>query len=236
MTRNGCIVALVLLGLATSCKTAEEGVVGKPPEEAEQVAARPTRIEGEKKAEAPRQTYPEPLLAVEAWPFQEERRTFELTWNGGQTRLPLHAEADPNSELLGDVGWKNGERIRWQGSVVAVYQPATYRATEEWQAEGPVFTTGYLTGDDFVNETIRKGQGVDVYLYAGGGQCFLGVGQKIFTGACPPKASFQGPFQGPDAASWYQPVQRVWWIQVADGLNTGWVPVDNRIVVDIVDA
>lgn len=223
-----CLSLLVL-----GCKTQDDSLVGKPPSGGDDLVAKPRQITSSEKKGPERPRYPDPLLTVATWPFNEERTTFELTWNGGNKPLPLHEQPDPNSPLLGDVVWKNGERIAWQNSVVAVYAPMVVRAKEEWSVEGPTYSEGYLTNDDYVSETLKKGQAIDVYLYAGSGQCYLGLGGKIFMGLCPPRESFTGSFTGKVRSEWYQPVKKVWWIQITDGTTSGWFPMDDRVLVDI---
>ena len=224
------VLAFALLLFA--CKTQEDALVGKPPSGGDDLVSTPRQI-STSADRADRPKYPDPALTIETWPYNEERTTFELTWNGGNKPVPLHEAPNPNSTLLGDVVWKNGERIAWQNTAVAVYQPRVFRAKEEWAVEGPAHSAGYLTNEDYVSETLRKGQSVEVYLYAGSGQCYLGLGGKIFLGLCPPKDSFIGQFTGKLRAEWYQPVKMVWWIQITGGAVTGWFPVDDRVVVDI---
>lgn len=221
---------LVLSLFVIGCASQQETLVGKPPAEDDAVAAKPRQIATEREEPPARPNYAPPAVSLETWPFVEERRTFELTWNGPGT-VPLHEAPDPNSPILADVAWKAGERIRWEGTVVSVYAPSRLRATSDWPVEGAVYTTGYVTTRDYVSETIRAGQSVEVYAYAGARQCILGSRGKLFTAPCPPPDAFAGSFDGDDPAKWYQPARSVWWIKATVGLDTGWFPVDDRIAV-----
>lgn len=235
MTRKHSFFALamaVTIGLS-SCKTQDEQLVGKPPEAESELVAKPRLVQ---KAERPeRPPIPDPGLLVQTWPYVEDRKTFVLTWQGGDQPVPLHEAPDPNSPLLGEVTWDNGERILWQGTAVAVYQPAVVRAKEEWLVEGVTYNSGYVTDPEYVSVMVKKGQPVEVWLYAAAGQCYLRLDQKVIQGTCPPPESFHGAFQGEMPAEWYQPAQKVWWIQISGSNLTGWFPVDDRVVVDIID-
>lgn len=228
--------AVLILALLTTfgCKTPEEQLVGKPPVGEKESVRRPKPIgETEKREERPE--YPDPKLVLETWPYVEDRKTFELTWEGGDDPAPLHLKPDPNSPVIGDAVWEDGEEIGWQNTVVAIYQPKVVRATQEWFVEGPFYQEGYVTDPGYVSETLRKGQPLEVYLYAGAGQCWLGLDDQIFRGKCPPPEKFSGPFQGKIPQEWYQPARKVWWIQVSVEDVTGWFPLDDRVVVDIVN-
>lgn len=225
------VIALALLG---GCKTPEEQLVGEPPTGDEEVIRRP-KATGEMASEARRPEYPDPKLVLETWPYVEERKSFRLTWDGGDRPVPLHIRPDPNSRVLGDAVWENGETIGWNASVVAVYQPSTMTATQEWFVEGPVYEGEYVTKDEFVSQTLKKGQRIDVYLYAGAGRCWLGLDDEIFQGGCPPREKFAGSFDGKIPAEWYQPAKKVWWVEISADSAAGWFPVDDRVIVDIVD-
>lgn len=229
------LIGLTLCAFAlVACKTQQEALVGKPP--ADEAAGRAPVIEMGSPSAKPRATYPPPALAVATWPYADDRTTFRLTWAGGKSALPLHESPDPNSPRIGEVAWSNGEEIPWLNTFVAVYEPARLRAKAEWLAEGDVFTSGYQTDVEHVSETIDRGQSVAVYLYAGAGQCYLGVSGKIIIGRCPPPEAFQGTFEGESVSRWYQPVKKVWWVQISSGPTTGWVPLDDRVIVDIESA
>lgn len=233
--RSSHVILFVAIATAVvACKTPEEQLVGKPPTGEEEVVRRPKQV-GESESTRKRPTYPDPLLALETWPYVEDRKTFSLTWDGGNNPVPLHIQPDPNSRILGDAVWNDGEEIGWLASVVAVYRPKVVRAAEEWFVEGPVYQEGYVTDQEYVSETLRKGQPIEVYLYAGAGRCWLGLDDQIFEGTCPPKEKFSGSFEGQIPAQWYQPLEKVWWIQISADGTTGWFPMDDRVIVDIND-
>jgi hypothetical protein len=231
--RNLSIFILAAI-VSAGCKTPEEQLVGKPPTGEEEVVRRPTAV-GESHDRSERPEYPDPVLVLETWPYVEDRKSFVLTWDGGDNPVPIHLKPDPNSRILGEAVWRNGEEIGWQASVVAIYQPSVMPAKEEWFVEGPVYEEGYITEQEYVSETLRNGQRIEVYLYAGAGRCWLGLDGKIFQGVCPPKEKFSGSFQGNVPAQWYQPARKVWWIEVSTDMATGWFPMDDRVIVDIVD-
>lgn len=219
-------VAVAVLG----CSTPEETVVGKPPE-AGAVVEQPT---ADKSAPAAQPRFPPARLTLAIWPYIEANATFVLTWSGGNHPVPLQAAPDPNARQLGDVVWKNGERILWQDSVVGFYKPRVLRANQEWFVEGPVYTEGFLTDQEFVQLTVKKGQRVEVWAYGGDGLCYMAHDKDIFSGPCPPQDLFGGFGPGKVRAEWYMPEQKIWWVQIVGNNVSGWVPVDDRMTLDIV--
>lgn len=222
--------SLLIAALLTGCAAPQDELVGKPPAQA--------RVEEQTPPTPPpqpdRPKYPQPRLVVSGWPYAEKGISFMLTWAGGNRPAPLHAEPDPNSPLLGDVVWDNGERVLWMDSVVATYQPRVIKATAEYAVEGPVYTEGYLTDEEFVQRVIAKGQTLEVWGYAGDGVCYLAQRSKIFTAPCPPPEQFTGFAEGKVPAEWYMPAAKIWWIRITGDNLSGWVPVDDRMIVDMV--
>ena len=225
------LTLVMVIALLGSCKTTEETLVGKPPE----TGAAKEQSASVAPTEPPdRPRYPAPRLTIASWPYVEPNTTFVLTWSGGDKAAPLHEAPDPNSRLLGDVVWENGERILWTDTAVASYEPRVLQSTEEWFVEGPVYRGGYLVDQEYVQLEVPARGRVEVWAYAGDGQCYLGKGAEIFTGPCPPPDRFTGFGPGRVAAELYMSPRKMWWIQITGNNITGWVPVDDRMTVDIV--
>lgn len=226
MTRAIILFSLLLAG----CSAPQEELVGKPPETGQVVE----QSQPQAAPPPPQRRFPAPRLAIGGWPYHEPGNSFELTWTGGNKRAPLHAAPDPNSALLGDVLWDPGERILWNDSAVAVYEPRVVRATAEWFVEGPVYQDGFLVEEEFLALEIKPGDRLEIWAYGGDLQCYMSKRSKIFTGPCPPADRFKGLGQGPIPGKWYEPKKRAWWIQITGNNLSGWVPVDDRMTVDIV--
>lgn len=236
------LVAAFLL-LLLGCKTPEETLVGKPPDKEKAATRGEIQITGDPNSSSDvpgqpqqkRPAVPPPAITMEGWPYEEPGNNFRLSWSGGKSRVPLFAQPDPNSAIVGDVTWKNGEEVRWTGTVVSVYQPSVYVAKHAVTIQGTIYTTGYLTGDPYITHELRKGQRLGLFLYAGSNECYLGVDKGLFSAPCPREEDFRGNFRGANAAQKYQPQKLVWWIQIPAGLNSAWFPLDDRFVVDIID-
>ncbi len=212
------------------CKTVEDGIVGKPPPTGAAVSPTPAA------APAPeRPRLPPARLTLATWPYMEHGLSFKLTWTGGNHRAVLYEEPDLNAPLLGDVVWDNGERILWQDTAVASYSPRVVRAKEEWFVEGPVHDDGFLVDQEFVQLDVKKGDRVEIWAYAGDLQCYMSRRSKIILGPCPPADRFSGLGTGPVPAEWYMPERKVWWIQISANNVGGWLAVDDRISVDLVE-
>lgn len=229
-------LALALLAL-TACKTPEPELVGRPPaEQAVDTATRTERIRLEKEQEPAARVAPDPVFAAELWPFVEQRKTFRAEWDAPPAPLPVHEKPDPNSQILGEAVFERGEEIIWRGTWMAVYAPARYTAKRPVLMQGVRWTPdAYLTGDEHIAEKIGPGTPIEVYHYAGDGMCYMGLRGQILHGLCPTEASFRGHFAGRTPAQDFQPAQRIWWVRIVTPQIDGWIPLDNRALIDVLD-
>lgn len=176
----------------------------------------------------------DPILLVPRWPFDDGQSQYRLVWNGGDSRLPLFAEPDPNSKLLGEVSYKDGDEMETTADYTAVYQPTIFRTKRSLTVEGRIHGSRSRgeAGQAF-SKKLPKGSSIAVWLYAGDGDCYLGVGGRIIVGECPDPANYVGDFDGPSIAFAMRPLQKIWWVQISTPVATGWVPLDDRVYVDL---
>ena len=234
--RTHAILAASLL--LAACHGEENELVGHPPTDDQPSAnvvgrgphAQTIKVPGEDPEQSTRDEYPDPIFTAQTFPFAEPESTFQLTWDGGTSTLPVFDEPDPDANQIGKKSWKQGERIRWTDTFVEVFAPTVYHVSRSTRLEGPVWTQGYLTGDEDRSFDLSPGQPVAVYLYAGEGLCWVGVARTIIKSVCPDQKHFLGPFGGKTPAATYQPQRKLWWVQVGEG----WVPLDDRVLVDLV--
>ena len=234
--RSPLLLALTAAAL-WACETPEQGLVGKPPAEqhATTTATRAERIRLEQEKKAPERVMPDPLFAAELWPFIEQSTTFSVHWDAPPAPLPIHEKPDPNSPLLGEATFAPGEEIIWRGTWMAVYTPSAYTATRPVLVQGTLWRPdAYLTGDEHVAEKIGPGTTIGVFHYAGDGQCYMAVHSRIIRGLCPTPAHFRGHFAGDTPAQDFQPAERIWWVRIVTPQLDGWIPLDDRVVLDVI--
>ncbi len=193
----------------------------------DEVAARPEQTPGI----ASRQ-FRDPLLLVPRWPFDDGSSQYRLVWNGGETTLPLFEEPDPQSRIVGQLSYKDGETIETAGDYLSVYRPNQFRAKRRLTVEGKVHGSAGPS-DRVFSRVLERGDTLNVYGYAGGVQCYLGAGGKIFVGQCPTPEDFNGRFDGPSLPYQMQPVEKVWWVRIETPVKSGWAPLDVRVFADI---
>ena len=229
------VVLVLAIGLVGCGGAKEEQVIGKPPTE-ETVQGnfqRTDRIQLEKTPEVRAKTEPEPVFVADGWPFNDDGRLFRVTWGGGNEEVPLFANPSLNAEILSKGKFTKGREIIWTQSVVAVFRPSTYRVKTEVTVEGYVADNGYRTGGDAFSETLSPGEVVSLYTYAGSSLCNLGVRQTIVQAFCPTAEHYRGSFKGRFTAEKYQPAERIWWLYVNSDSGSGWLALDDRVLVDI---
>ena len=185
------------------------------------------------RARTDRERFMDPALLVPGWPFDDGKSQYRLFWDGGESVLPLFAEPDPNSRLVGQVTYKNGEEIETTGDYLAVYKPAIFRTRKSLVIEGVVHGAGAASRGQRFSKQLRKGHAVAVYGFADPGRCYLGVGGRIIIGSCPTPVDYVGTFEGPSQAFQMQPLEKIWWVQITTPLGSGWIPLDDRVVADI---
>lgn len=239
---NRTSIGVVLIGLllaSPACETPEEGLVGAPPDEDTQVVSRPAgarriALPGDANKRQSDTQYPEPLFGAAVWPYIEESTTFELTWGGPTAALAVHERPNPNSAIVGEHTLKTGDKVPWRNSWVSVYKPALYRAKTRVALSG----TRYAPDDRDVHDapidaTVAPGQTIAVYHYAGAATCYLGVGKSLLLASCPTSQNFNGNFSGRTRGEQMHPEQRIWWVFIETQQVSGWIPVDDRVLVDI---
>lgn len=241
-TPRSLAVALLtaLLAAGTACETPKEGMVGEPPpDDGVQMDSRtggPRRIRlrtDDKKL--PKKTYPDALFGAPLWPYVEEGTTFELTWNAAPGTLEVHEKPDPNSAIAGEYALKKGQRIPWRSTWVGVYKPALFRAETRVEFDGTRYAPGNPDRNEApVSETVHPGETIAVYLYAGATTCYVGVGQTLMLTACPTPNQFAGDFSGRTRAEQMHPEKRIWWVYIETQKVAGWIPIGDRVMVDII--
>ncbi|GEM_PF-5613022 len=173
-----------------------------------------------------------PIFEIEGWPYQEVGSTFRILWKGGQKSVPVYEKPSLDGIAKESISFEKNEGIGWVASHVAVLAPAIYTAKEDILVEGfEVFSAGYLKGDDAFSRVLKKGSKLRLLMYAGDGQCYIGVGNKAIESLCPTPESFLGSFKGRDMRETMQPASRMWWIELEGGL--GWIALDNKYIVEI---
>jgi hypothetical protein len=173
-----------------------------------------------------------PLLLVPTWPFDDGKSQYRLVWSGGDTNLPMFSEPDPNSQLITELSYSDGQQIDTVGDYVAVYQPAIYQTRRRLEISGVAVSRGGERRGPF-SRKLRRGASVAVYLYAGGDDCYLGVGGTIVLADCPTKKNYIGSFDESWQPLQMQPLSKIWWVRVSTPAATGWVPLDDRVYADI---
>lgn len=177
--------------------------------------------------------YIEPLFQVQAWPFDDGNTQYRLYWNGGDSKLPIFEQPDPNSKFLGEATYTQGQEIQTAGDFVAVYQPATFKAKRSFELVGLVHEPGTGSHGATFTRRLAKGDAVSVYMYARNGNCYLGVAGRTIVGACPNPDDYVGTFEGPSLALQMQPITKIWWVYISTPLGAGWLPLDDRVLADI---
>lgn len=235
MNLRSCISASVVFLLLSGCAAEKQGLVGSaPPEELVQHRSNTTNIKLGEQPKKDKKVYPEPRFVAEGWPYQEDNVSFRLTWDAEKTKLPLLDAPTFNGNIIGEGTWKRGAELAWTNSSVGVYEPTEYRAKHEVSIDGQIYSNDYRTGNDGFSADLRKGERIELYHYASGGMCFLRVREVMIESLCPREEDFGGPFSGADLAQIYQPQRRQWWVHVnAAGGGAGWMPLDDRVIVDI---
>ena len=190
-------------------------------------------VEGAPLQEQKRQKYLNPLLTVKGWPFDDGKSQYRLTWAGGNTQLPLFAEPDPNSPLLGQLSYEDGDEIETSGDYVAVYVPSTFRTRRTLTIAGSVHKPDSASHGSKFRKTLRKGATVSVFMYAGDGRCYVGIGGRIIVADCPDDKDFVGTFDGPTEPIQMQPLGKLWWVYVNTPAADGWIPLDDRVIADV---
>jgi hypothetical protein len=234
-----CLILAATLLTTAACETPEEGLVGEPPAEEMQVANRPAgprRIKlpnGDDKMQPDKQ-YPEPIFGAAIWPYIEEGTTFELTWGGPTATLAVHEGPNPNSAIVGEYKIQKGAEIPWRNSWVGVYEPALFVAKTKVEISGTRYAPDNRDLHDApVSATVHPGQTIAVYHYAGAATCFVGVGQSLMQAPCPSPTNFNGNFTGRTRGEQMHPEKRIWWVFIETQQASGWIPVDDRVLVDI---
>lgn len=223
-------IALVL----ASCAAEKDELVGSaPPTEAVGGPNRTDRITLEKAAPVRPTNNPEALVTIDGWPFQEETRRFTLTWNSGNEPVVLVDIPSLNSLPVAEATFKPGEIIRWTQTHVGIYRPSVYRVKQSAELEGYIWGSGFRTGGEEFYAELKKGEQVFLYHYLGNGLCLMQVRQKLIEALCPSADNFAGNFKGTDAPMMFQPAERIWWVYLGTSTQGGWMPVDNRFIVDI---
>ena len=236
------LVTCALLA-SSACETPKETLVGEPPPKEEQtVSKRPTDLQRiptstrEEPLRKAQKKYPEPLFGASTWPYVEEGTSFKLSWNAQPGELPVFEEPDPNAAIVDKWALEPGQEIPWRSSYVAVYKPKLFQAKDKVLLEGYRHAPESRERHDApVSATVHPGQTIAVYLYAGGSTCYVGAEQTLMRAPCPEPHQFSGNFSGQTSAQKMHPNERIWWVYVETTEAAGWVPVDDRVLVDIFD-
>lgn len=223
---------------STACETPETGMVGEPPEDDElQEANRPSgprKLDIAKEEPATRD-YPEPLFGADVWPYVEEGITFELTWGDRPAALEVRENPDLNSKAVGSFELSEGDSIPWRASWVAIYEPAVFTAQKQVEFSGSRHAPDTRDHGETIRATVHPGQPVAVYHYAGAATCWVGVDRDILRTSCPTSQDFDGDFSGKTRAEQMHPAKRIWWVYIETSQTAGWIPIDDRVLVDLVD-
>jgi hypothetical protein len=236
---TSCLIAGLLL-TASACETPEETMVGEPPEDEVIAASRPAgprriKLPGDD-SNKPKTKQPEALFGASVWPYMEEGTTFELAWDAQTTSLAVREQPDLNSGVVGEFKLAKGDTIPWRNTWVGVYQPALFVAKTQVELQG----SRHAPDDRKLHEipasaTVAPGETIAVYHYAGAANCFVGVGKILMQAACPSPDRFNGDFSGRTRGEQMHPQKRVWWVFIQTQQASGWIPVDDRVLVDIVN-
>lgn len=172
---------------------------------------------------------PEPVEFV-TWPGLEKQKTFELMWLGGDEEVELHDEPRADADVVGDVGWLDGQEFEWINTVVYVEEPRSYRVAESTELSVTPYDIEYgeLEADERVYE-LEDGDEIFLYQYGGEKTCYLGIEDDVVLGDC--------PYDGIDVAGdeleteeRWTPIAEQWWVEVeVDGVE-GWLFVDEAPV------
>ena len=174
-----------------------------------------------------RRDLPEPLLLVRGWPLDDGSSQYRLTWDGGDSRLPLFEEPDADSELIAELAYKPGQEILTDGDFVAVHKPAIFHTRHRLTVEGFVHDPESSSAARVpFSKKLKKGASLSVFGYAADGRCYAGVGGRIIVMPCPTPKDYSGTFEGPTLAFQMQPLGRTWWVHVSTPVASGWVPLD----------
>ncbi len=236
------LLAAVLMSVGACSTPHHQTLVGEPPPDDPGPAQ--ARAGGERrillpdhhKRRLPDKRYPKAIFGAPVWPFIEDGTTFELTWGAAAASIAVHEQPDLNSAISGEYHLARGDKIPWRSSWVGVYRPSIFRAKTEVHLDG----TRYVPGNPDLNDspisaTVHPGQPVAVYQYAGGATCYVGVGQTVMLTSCPAPHQFNGDFSGKSRAEQMQPEKRVWWVRVETASVTGWIALDDRVQVDLIN-
>lgn len=234
------LTAVVWAGLTACSAPAEETHIGEPPAEQQIGHARQGGMQTielpDQKPKKTAQRYKAPVFGAPTWPFIEEGQTFALSWGEGPQQVPVFAEPDLNAELVGQVQMTSGQTIEWQHSWVSVYAPRVFVAKVPATIDGAQYAPGNRDLDQApIAVELAPGHELQVLTYAGSATCYMRAGEVTFIGECPTPAEFQGDFRGRFRAEQYQPAERLWWVYISTPEVAGWIPVDDKVVVDLVE-
>jgi hypothetical protein len=232
------VLAASLCIATTACETPKETLVGEPPEEDVIAANRPAgprRIKLPGADDKTANTAPEAVFGAAIWPYIEEGTTFELTWGSPKTSLAVREQPSLNANIVGHYKLAEGDSISWRRTWVGVYKPVLFEAKTTVELQG----TRHAPNKSRLHNTpatatVATGETIAVYHYAGTANCYVGVDKVMMQTACPSPDRFAGDFSGRTRAEQMHPQKRIWWVLIEVQQVSGWIPVDDRILVDIV--
>ena len=237
MVKNTSFIlsSLLTLTLFSGCASApKEETVGAPPvgEAPSSPRQRVDRISLAEKPEAPKQLKPEPTFRRDGWPANETDRSFSLKWTAPTKTTRLFEAPSLNADTVDDVKFQEGQQLTWSQSQVAVFKAKTYVAKEAVKLEGILMSEGYRTGNDFEVLDMYPAQSLQLFGYAGDGQCFVAKSKdKVLKAPCPSDTKFAGEFYPQDPSRAFQAEKQIWWVYLSTDAAEGWYPVDKNIEV-----
>jgi hypothetical protein len=119
---------------------------------------------------------------------------------------------------------------------VGVYKPALFEATTQAEFQGTRHAPDQRRMHQTpTSATVAPGETIAVYHYAGAANCYVGIKKFLMQAACPSPDRFTGDFSGRTRAEQMHPDKRIWWVYIETRQASGWIPVDDRMLVDIVN-
>lgn len=218
----------ILVAACFACATPQETLVGSPPAEDETTPRthRPA-VSGLADTSLER---PEPMLLVSGWPYQELGSSFRVTWDAPDTSLTVRARPSFAAQRQGEFQAHKDDMIGWRDTAVGIYTPGIFTARDNLILEGEKYDPqAYLDGSEYRRFEVGRGNQIRLFHNLGNGMCLVGFGIEVIESLCPDPNLYEGPFHTHPL----RPADFVWWIQVETATASGWIALDDRVIVDI---
>lgn len=169
------------------------------------------------------------VVEFATWPGGDEK-TFGVMWLGGDETLTLVEKPEPDSEIVAEASWLDGQELEWMDTIVVVDEPRPFVIDDEFVSAVMHYDIDYAELEaEETTIVFEEGQQVYLYRYDGEQTCYLGTDEGVVLSDCP--AEKMAPADEVEAYDdpW-TPRSEQWWVEVDGDGERGWFRVEEAPV------